>query len=397
MGAKEWFPMIVLSFNIRGLGGRVKRRRVRELVRDHKVDFLALQETKMEVISESFCRNLWGSDHCEWAFFPSEGASGGILSIWGNSNSNLIFTFMGEGFVGVCLEWGVKKSICFIVNVYSKCELAAKKRLWRNISMCKGGFGSGAWCVVGDFNAVRRPEERRGVRESSQLNVEMREFDSFIEGLELNELPLLGRRFTWYHANGVAMSRIDRGLISSEWEDLLGPCSLWVWPRDISDHCPVMLKYGENDWGPKPFRFNNYWLENRNFNKVVEERWRSIEVNGWMAFVLKEKLRGLKARLKEWHIGEYGSLENRIKKVVEDIIELDVRGENVGLSIVEVSRRKELFVDFWKLQKIREATLFQRSRSKWLRFGDSNSKFFHGCVVARSKRNNMVALKVGEV
>jgi hypothetical protein len=84
--------------------------------------------------------------------------------------------------------------------------------------MSKGDFGSGVWCVVGDFNAVRRPEERRGVRESSSLNVEMREFDIFIEGLELNKLPLLGRRFTWYHANGVAMSRIDRGLISPEWK-----------------------------------------------------------------------------------------------------------------------------------------------------------------------------------
>jgi exonuclease III len=55
MGAKEWSPMIVLSFNIRGLGGRVKRRRIRELVREHKVDFLAIQETKLEVISDSLC------------------------------------------------------------------------------------------------------------------------------------------------------------------------------------------------------------------------------------------------------------------------------------------------------------------------------------------------------
>jgi hypothetical protein len=158
-----------------------------------------------------------------------------------------------------------------------------------------------------------------------------------------------------------------------------------------------MLKYGDNDWGPKPFRFNNYWLENIKFNKVVEEWWRSQEVNGWMTFVLKEKLRGLKARLKEWHIGEYGSMEDRINKVVKEIIEVDIRGENVGLSNLEVSRRKELFVDFWKLQKNREVTLFQRSRSKWIRYGDSNSKFFHGCVVAKSKRNCMVALKVREV
>jgi hypothetical protein len=262
--------------------------------------------------------------------------------------------------------------------------------------MSKGGFGSGMWCVVGDFNAVCRPEERRGVREMSNLNVEMREFGGFLEGLDMLDLPLLGRRFTWYNANGIAMSRIDRGLVSWEWEDLWGACSLWVCPRDVSDHCPVVLKYGNDDWVPKPFRFNNYWLEHRNFKTVVDEWWRGQEVEGWMAFVLKEKLRGLKFCLKEWHSSEFGSLETRIVKVVEDILALDLRGENVGLSNIEVSRRKKLFIEFWELQKSKEVSLFQRLRSKWLRFGDANSKFFHGCVTARSKRNTISALRVGD-
>jgi exonuclease III len=95
--------MIVLSFNIRGLGGGVKMRRIRELVREFNVDFLAIQETKLEVVSAKICYSLWSSEDCNWAFIPSEGASGGILSIWGKKNSNLIFTFMGEGFVGLCL------------------------------------------------------------------------------------------------------------------------------------------------------------------------------------------------------------------------------------------------------------------------------------------------------
>jgi len=47
--------MIVLSFNVRGLGGVVKRKRVRELVREQRVDFLAIQETKLEVITDKLC------------------------------------------------------------------------------------------------------------------------------------------------------------------------------------------------------------------------------------------------------------------------------------------------------------------------------------------------------
>jgi hypothetical protein len=33
--------MIVCSFNIRGLGGRVKRSKIKEFVRKEKIDFLA--------------------------------------------------------------------------------------------------------------------------------------------------------------------------------------------------------------------------------------------------------------------------------------------------------------------------------------------------------------------
>jgi endonuclease/exonuclease/phosphatase family metal-dependent hydrolase len=34
--------MIVVSYNIRGMGGRVKRRKVQELIRDQKADFIAI-------------------------------------------------------------------------------------------------------------------------------------------------------------------------------------------------------------------------------------------------------------------------------------------------------------------------------------------------------------------
>jgi hypothetical protein len=96
--------MIVCSFNARGIGGRVKRRCIKQLIQLHKVDFMAIQETKMELISDSLCFSLWGGSDCDWAFLPSEGSSGGILSIWRKVDSSLIFTFIGDGFVGVCLE-----------------------------------------------------------------------------------------------------------------------------------------------------------------------------------------------------------------------------------------------------------------------------------------------------
>ena len=313
--------MIVLSYNVRGLGGRVKKRMIKELVNSQKVDFLAIQETKLEVISDSLCHNLWGSDDCDWVFLPSVGNSGGILFIWRKSNSNLLFSLMGECFVCVCLEWGALKKKCFVVNVYSKCDLPAKKRLWENLVLIKNTFDDGIWCVIGDFNVVSSSGDRRGVNEevSSGRILEMNFFNSFLLEVELLDLDPLGRRYTWVHSNGRTMSRIDRALVSEEWITCWGNTSLWVLPRSISDHCLLVLRSGDLDWGPKPFRFNNYWLENRKFKKGVEEVWRSYRGDGWMGVILKNKLKRLKEELRVWSKKEHGALNIKAEKLIAEI------------------------------------------------------------------------------
>jgi hypothetical protein len=176
------------------------------------------------------------------------------------------------------------KTICIVVNVYSKCDIASKRNLWSNLLICKRGIGEGRWCMVGDFNAVCSMEERVGVNaeDGRMSTTEVIKFQNFVEELELVDLALLERRFTWYQASGRAMSRIDRILISDEWAQRWGIVVLWVFPRDVSDHCPLLLKYCHDDWVPKPFRFNNFWLENKKFVEVVESIWGSQRVEGWI-------------------------------------------------------------------------------------------------------------------
>ncbi|MCI03827.1 frigida-like protein, partial [Trifolium medium] len=109
-----------------------------------------------------------------------------------SSKGNAVFSFVGPGFVGVCLEWGAARSRCFVVNVYSKCSLAEKRQLWR-------------------------------------------------------------RRFTWVQPYGGAASRLAWFLVSEGWLDAWGEVSQWVLPRDVSDHCPLVLRYLAQLWGLKPF------------------------------------------------------------------------------------------------------------------------------------------------
>ena len=86
----------------------------------------------------------------------------------------------------------------------------------------KEGDGDEAWCVLGDFNAVCHQEERRGVNVDSTTSqmVEINSFNRFLREANMEDLKLLDMRFTWYHPNGISMSRINRVLVSEEWEEV---------------------------------------------------------------------------------------------------------------------------------------------------------------------------------
>ena len=112
--------------------------------------------------------------------------------------------------------WKQESEETIIINVYSPCNLAGKIEVWNSIKDLRNRWGTGMWCVLGDFNAVRKSEEREGRLHgsTSRSRREITELNKFIEELELHNIPLTGRRFTWYKAGGEAKSRIDIVLVS---------------------------------------------------------------------------------------------------------------------------------------------------------------------------------------
>jgi len=98
----------------------------------------------------------------------------------------------------VCLEWGVSKIKCCVVNVYSSCSLGAKRIMWRDFIISNTLIGGDIWCVLGDFNAVLVAHERRGnVSDQGRSSEnEIAEFRNFVNQMRIFDLLLLGRRFT---------------------------------------------------------------------------------------------------------------------------------------------------------------------------------------------------------
>lgn len=320
--------MKILSYNTRGLGGKIKRRAIRELIIRENIDLACFQETKLQNITVNLCKQLWGDNNFDWAFSPSVNLGRGLLCAWRIGSFMATEKFLNDKFIGLKGFWGEEGAPCTITNVYAPCDLGEKIRLWEDLVQCRIRSNCQNWCLLGEFNAVCGPEERRGaVAAYTQNRRESENFNKFIEAVELMDIPLLGKKFTWYRPNGLDMSRLDRFLVSNDWL-LSWPDSVQeVLQREIFYHCPILLRLSRQEWGPRPFRVLNCWFHDPRFKAFVEASWSTIHVSGWGAFVLKEKLKALKLMLKTWNKEEFDDINSKRRAVVEEINASDRKAE----------------------------------------------------------------------
>ncbi|XP_058751026.1 uncharacterized protein LOC131624048 [Vicia villosa] len=260
--------MNLVTFNVRGCGNFVKRSRIRQLLLRGKTKMCFIQETKLENMKEELVRSMWGHSAFEWSAKGSEGRSGGISTIWKKDIITHVFSFRGNGFLGI---HAIRKGkICYFINVYSPCAASAKKELWPELLKLKDSFAEGEWIVGGDFIAVKAEVERRGRNTGVRLD-EMVEFGDFIELMNLVDVPVIGSIHTWINPGGTASSRLDIFLLSEGIIQDWNIVAQVTGDRDISDHRPVWIKASNLDWGPKPFKVFNSWFQHKDFLKFVKE------------------------------------------------------------------------------------------------------------------------------
>lgn len=267
--------------------------------------------------------------------------------------------------------------------------------LWGNLSNKLANFDGWNICVCGDFNDVRTKEERKSPTFVPRMHG-VSFFNSFIDGNVLVDLPLIGRRFTWYRGDGRSMSRIDRFLLSENW-CLRWPNSLQVAQlRVLSDHCSLVLSVYEQNCGLKTFCMLKCWEDIPGYKNFVSSKWRSFKVEGWGGYVMIEKFKMIKAALREWHQKHTLNIPDKILTVKNHISVLNEKGELSSLREEEMEELHGLFTKLHSLSRMHSSICWHQSRLNWLWEGDANSKF-HGTMSIRWRVNNISILDVGGV
>jgi hypothetical protein len=220
----------------------------------------------------------------------------------------------------------------------------------------------------------------------------MVEFSEFIFDQALIDLPLVGGRSTW--SNCHSWSRIDRFLLSSDWEEYFSEVSQRRMPRLLSDHYPLLLDCGIERRGRGSFKFENMWLQAEGFEELVKGWWRSYVYEGSPSYVFARKLKALKHDLKQWNEEVFGNVGANKKKLENDLCELDLIAEERPLSDEEILKRDESSRNLEQHVFLEEVSWRQKSRALWLKEGDSNTKFFHRLANSHRRHNMIEALVV---
>ena len=188
--------------------------------------------------------------------------------------------------------------IWILMNIHAPCTPAGKRefvRWFKNIQMPDVK----EWLVIGDFNLIRKPEDRN--KEGGDIN-EMFLFNEAINTLGLTELPLHGRRFKWTNKQpSPLLERLDWFFTSNAWTTNYPGTSVKSLVMETSDHWKSVIEIVTSIPKSRIFRFENHWLEREDFITVLLQGWNCQQSVTDPAKVLITKFNNLRKALKVWN------------------------------------------------------------------------------------------------
>lgn len=238
------------------------------------------------------------------------------------------------------------------------------------------------WLLIGDFNMILSAEDKSNANLNRRI---MGAFRNLVNDLELKELQIKGRKFTW--SNDTTQTRIDRAFCSIEWDLMLPNCALTAQSSSVSDHCPLLIV--GNLTGPKyrRLRFESFWPKLQGYQEVVKEAWEK-QLHLQNPFLrLHTKLQRTGNHLKKWARSKIGRNKLLLCAAKQLVAILDVVQDYRLLSILEIELKRDLKARILGMTTIEKLRIKQQSRLTYLKADESQAKLFHVHLNGRRRKN----------
>ncbi|XP_073367722.1 uncharacterized protein [Aegilops tauschii subsp. strangulata] len=225
----------------------------------------------------------------------------------------------------------------------------------------------------------------------------MNYFRAFVDDLELKELYMHGRRFTWSNErDNPTLTKIDRVLVSVDW-DLANPdCFLQALGTNVSDHPPLHLCTQAMCTPKQRFRFEVFWTKLDGFEAAVREAWVCDEAIVDPFKRLDALFRNAAMSLQSWGQRKTGNIKVRLAVANWVILRLEQAQEARTLTADELWLWRTLKMTVLGLASLERTIARQRSRIRWLGAGDANTRLFQAVANGRRTKNYIAHVKEGD-
>jgi hypothetical protein len=248
--------------------------------------------------------------------------------------------------------------------------------------------------VGGDFNLLRESADKNTSLKPTRWN-DM--FNYIINTCELRELEMAGGQYTWSNNHTTpTLEKLDRFLVSKEWELLFPLTTVHKLAREVLDHNPLILDTMENrEQRSREFIFEKRWLKEESFLLRVDKVW-AKPVNGRDSLAkFQGKLKNVRNNLKGWGANLRGFDIEKRKELNQELQNLEDIEENSPPSKEQLLRKSAIQKDLMTLFQHEEDFWHQRGRDNWLLKGDNNTEYFHRIANGHKRKKTIFSLQDG--
>ena len=362
----------VLCWNVRGINSDKKWDSIRDKIVESNCDILCLQETKRENFDIQFIKKFCSSSFDSFEFLPSVGASGGILTVWKSYLFHGQLVFSNDFNLTVEFSSKHNDSKWVLSNIYAPCTAPGRHAFlhwFKNIQMPAEVY----WLIVGDFNLIRKPENRN--KPGGDLT-NMFLFNEALSALGLVKLPLYGKQFTWTNKQASPLlERLDWFFTSQSWSNNYPSSSVSTMAMKTSDHVPCLISINTSIPKGKVFRFENYLMEHEHFIDIVQHGWSLTTSQTDTAKIITAKFKNLRRVIEAWQ-SQLSSLKAVISNVKLILTFLGFLEEFRDLALHEWNFRVILEQKLISLLRQQKIYWKQRGTIRWVTKGDAGKNSF---------------------
>ncbi|KAL9237146.1 hypothetical protein vseg_011732 [Gypsophila vaccaria] len=208
--------------------------------------------------------------------------------------------------------------------------------------------------------------------------------------------PAIGAKFTWNNKQDPdtrTYRKLDRMLVNQEWLIKYDQYVANFLPEGYSDPTPCIIHQIQHLHRPnRPFKYFNMLSKDDRFTTLVKQNWET-KIDGTSMFQIVKHLKELKPILKKLNHDGFNDIEGQAGVMLIQLQQIQAKlGINPDDATLQ-QQEMDINLTYQKVAEAQKEYMQQKSKTEWIRNGDTNTSYFHGLLKGRRNYNQVLQIE----